>query len=506
MKPIYSFLLSAFLLCTIHVNAQITISGAAPAIFDGTTYTTFTGTGGAFAALNGVAAWAGKTIVLTVTDNITTEDGNNSLNQPATSTWTSLTIRPSVASQRTIRGNVTNGMIRFNGADNVTIDGRFGGTGKYLRFLNSNTSNPTFTFLNDATNNTIDYSITESGRSALLLINHITPMKSNNYGNFYVTVSNIVSSKQLTQDKLVSIGIDNTSLFGIRDEFFVGEKALMGMSTGMFMSDINYNSGVLNSINLLKEAKAIGYLSNVTISNTESLEFEICQQLFNTFDDDSLNIIGGLVAIKTYNSKEAIYVNSLIYKLINKTYGNVTPYVSSSDSSYIVFKDDSGNTVGVIKSKKYICQKEFIGTQDLQLLISKINKNYNSNVVQGLNISENQPNVIGIGFIEKSELTSEDFQKIMSVPFKELRSILGNLNRDNYFNELDLNEAIARVIVARKGDYDKFESDVKEEMGKKLKALEVINEYYTGVGNEEKKTYYFDLIEAFKNKIDNFRL
>jgi len=165
MKPIYSFLLSAFLLCTIHVNAQITISGAAPAIFDGTTYTTFTGTGGAFAALNGVAAWAGKTIVLTVTDNITTEDGNNSLNQPATSTWTSLTIRPSVASQRTIRGNVTNGMIRFNGADNVTIDGRFGGTGKYLRFLNSNTSNPTFTFLNDATNNTITYSTIESGTS-----------------------------------------------------------------------------------------------------------------------------------------------------------------------------------------------------------------------------------------------------------------------------------------------------------------------------------------------------
>jgi len=351
-----------------------------------------------------------------------------------------------------------------------------------------------------------EYSITDSGRAALLLINHITPMKSNNYGNFYVTVSNIVSSKQLTQDKLVSLGIDNTSLFGIRDEFFVGEKALLGMSTGMFVSDINYNSSVLNSISLLKEAKAIGYLSNVTISNTESLEFEICQQLFNTFDDDSLNIIGGLIAIKTYNSKEAIYVNSLIYKLINKTYGNITPHVSGSDSSYIVFKDDSGNTVGIIKSKKYICQKEFIGTQDLQLLLSKINKNYNSNVVQGLNISENQPNVIGIGFIEKAELTSEDFQKIMLVPFKELRSILGNLNRDNYFSELDVNEAIAKVITARKDDYDKFESDIKEQMGKKLKALEVINEYYTSTGNEEKKTYYFDLIEVFKQKIDNFRL
>lgn len=97
-------------------------------------------------------------------------------------------------------------------------------------------------------------------------------------------------------------------------------------------------------------------------------------------------------------------------------------------------------------------------------------------------------------------------QKLLSVPFKELRSALGIINKDNYFSELDVNEVIAKVISERKSDYDKFESDVKEQMGKKLKALEVINEYYVSTGNEEKKTYYFDIIESFKEKINNFRL
>ncbi|MBK7362956.1 MAG: hypothetical protein IPJ01_11730 [Micavibrio sp.] len=351
-----------------------------------------------------------------------------------------------------------------------------------------------------------EYSITESGRSALLLLNHITPIGTNNYSNFYATVSNIVSSQKIPKDKLVSIGINNNTLFGIRDEFYVGEKALSGMATGMFPNDSNYAVSISNSVNILRNAKAIGYTSNVTISNTKSLEFEICQNLFNTFNDESLNIFGGLIAIKTYNSKEFVYVNSLIYKLITTSYSDVTVYVSGSNSDYVLFKDGSGETVAIIKSKNFSCQKEFIGTQDLALLLNKITKDYNVSLFRGLNISENQPNIIGVGFIEKAELSPEDYKKLLSVPFKELRSALGIINKDNYFSELDVNEVIAKVISERKLDYDKFESDVKEQMGKKLKALEVINEYYVSTGNEEKKTYYFDIIESFKEKINNFRL
>src|SRR5438477_13016177 len=51
-------------------------------------------------------------------------------------------------------------MIRLNGADRVTIDGRNSGSGNYLTFRNTNTAGTTgtaFTFINGATNNTLKY-------------------------------------------------------------------------------------------------------------------------------------------------------------------------------------------------------------------------------------------------------------------------------------------------------------------------------------------------------------
>jgi hypothetical protein len=120
----------------------------------GQTYTTLTGAGGFFAAINANVV-TGNVTVNIVSD--LTEDGTNALNQ-----WTeegagnyTITIQPSAATERLIAGAVANGMIRLDGADRVTFDGRFSGSGKYLRFRNTNTSNPTFTFLNGATNNTI---------------------------------------------------------------------------------------------------------------------------------------------------------------------------------------------------------------------------------------------------------------------------------------------------------------------------------------------------------------
>ncbi|MCX7833687.1 MAG: hypothetical protein N2490_05705, partial [Ignavibacteria bacterium] len=44
------------------------------------------------------------------------------------------------ATTRTISGNYAGGLIRLNGADRVTIDGRFSGSGNYLTFSNTSTS------------------------------------------------------------------------------------------------------------------------------------------------------------------------------------------------------------------------------------------------------------------------------------------------------------------------------------------------------------------------------
>lgn len=355
--------------------------------------------------------------------------------------------------------------------------------------------------------NSEDYSITEIGRSALLLLNYVTPMKSSNMGNFFTPIEYIVSSQKIDKNNILYVNADNNALYGIRDEFFVDEKCLSGMAKGMFGSDSNYNSAILNSINSLNVGRSIGYSSNVTVSNTKSLEFEICQQLFNTFNDDSLNIVGGLIAIKTYKSNDIVFVNSLVYKLINRVYHHIMPYVSSSDGSYVVFKEEKTNRiVGIIKSKNFSCQKEFIGTYDLNVLKEKIYKTYSMKLSDGLNVAENLPSIVGVGFIEKAELSKEDFNKLLAVPFKDLKNILRTINKDNYFNDLDESSVISKLINERKGDYDSFVNSVKEEMGKKLKALEVINEHYIEQNNAEKVQYYSELIDDFTNKINNFQI
>ncbi len=351
-----------------------------------------------------------------------------------------------------------------------------------------------------------DYSITETGRAALLLLNYITPMKANNFGNFFSLIEYIVSSQKIDKSNIVSVNVENNVLYGIKHEFFVDEKCLSSMTKGMFSTDSAYNTAVLNSINTLDKARAVGYASNITISNTKSLEFEICQELFNTFNDDSLNIVGGLVSIKTYRG-ETVFINSLIYKLISKNYSHLVPYVSGVDTSRVVFKDEqTGIIVGMIKCKKFSCQKEFIGTHDLNILKDKVYKNFSSKLTDGLNIAENLPVIVGSGFIEKAELNVEDFNKLLSVSFKDLRNTLRIVNKDNYFSDLDEGAVVSKIINERKGEYETFVSGIKEEMSKKLKALELINEYYIETQNAEKVQYYTDLIEDFSNKINNFHI
>ena len=130
----------------------ITVSGSNSA--DGT-YASLTNIGGAFAALNGTSQ-AGQTITISISGDVTTEDGATGLTGAA-GLWTSLTINPSGI--RTISGLVDGKpLIDLNGADNVTIDGLNSG-GNSLTITNTSTSNTagtsTIRFINDASTNTI---------------------------------------------------------------------------------------------------------------------------------------------------------------------------------------------------------------------------------------------------------------------------------------------------------------------------------------------------------------
>ena len=152
-RGIKAFALMFLVIFGVDASAQFTISGAAPATNG--TYTSLTGAGGAFAALNGTAQTSNNIVVTVTASSTTLEDGSVALGAGA---WTSLRIVP-VAGAWTISGDISGAaLITLNGSDNVTIDGiNSGGVSLTIDNLNAGSTNSTATIKidNDATNNTI---------------------------------------------------------------------------------------------------------------------------------------------------------------------------------------------------------------------------------------------------------------------------------------------------------------------------------------------------------------
>ena len=98
----------------------VTVAGSTGA--DGN-YTTLKG---AFDALNANTTQTGNTITVTIGLD-TVETASAVLNQPSGGSWTSLAIVPS--GTRSVSGSIAGPLIDLNGADNVNINGAFGGGG-----------------------------------------------------------------------------------------------------------------------------------------------------------------------------------------------------------------------------------------------------------------------------------------------------------------------------------------------------------------------------------------
>lgn len=131
----------------------------------GQTYTSLTNPGGFFAAVN--AQGLSGNVTVNITSDLISETGANSLNQWAETGLGgyTITIKSSAAVLRTISGSPALPLISLDGADRVTFDGRFAGSGQYLKFRNTNGSNPVFKFVNDAQSNTITFCIIESNNT-----------------------------------------------------------------------------------------------------------------------------------------------------------------------------------------------------------------------------------------------------------------------------------------------------------------------------------------------------
>lgn len=158
---IYTKLAVSIILILILTESSYSLSGSYN-VGSGQTYTSLTesGAGGFFNAVN-TQGLTGNVTVLITSD--ITETGAVSLNQWASASFT-ITISPSSATVRNLTGSINQPLFNLNGADNLTIDGRFSGSGRYLRFVNSNTSGSTFRFISDATFNTITYCIIEGNK------------------------------------------------------------------------------------------------------------------------------------------------------------------------------------------------------------------------------------------------------------------------------------------------------------------------------------------------------
>ncbi|MBI5475945.1 MAG: T9SS type A sorting domain-containing protein [Ignavibacteriales bacterium] len=123
----------------------------------GQTYTTLSA---AYNAINS-GALVGDVRLIITSDLNETSSAILYASGTGSSNYTSVTIKPDGPTERLVSGNVAAPLINFNGADNVTIDGRFSGSGMYLRFNNLNATNPAIRFINDASNNSINYTYVE---------------------------------------------------------------------------------------------------------------------------------------------------------------------------------------------------------------------------------------------------------------------------------------------------------------------------------------------------------
>lgn len=167
---------------------------------NGQTYPTLTGNGGVFEAIRNQLILTGDLTVVVTSD--LTEDGTFDL-----STWQEegagnyrISFRPDKDSVRTITGDVAVGLIRLNSAQRVVFDGAdtTNNTGRYLRFVNLNTSDPVFTFINDAKTDTIRNCIVEGANTStsdgviafLTSATQLTPINAGNDSN--VIANNII--------------------------------------------------------------------------------------------------------------------------------------------------------------------------------------------------------------------------------------------------------------------------------------------------------------------------
>lgn len=213
------------------INSYKILSGLSGTVTVGTggTYTTLTGAGGLFSAIN-TGGLAGN-LTADILTNITETGANvlNAIGYGCASNYT-LLIKPATAVTATLSGSSAAALIKLNGADYVTIDGsNSGGTTRELTISNSNTGTTSAVIWlgsasasDGATNNTVKNCIITGNTPTTTLAGIITSS-----GTTIGAVAASANAGNTYQNNVI-----NTCSYGI---------AVVGTSTGDSATTISGN-------------------------------------------------------------------------------------------------------------------------------------------------------------------------------------------------------------------------------------------------------------------------
>ncbi len=191
----------------------------------GGNFTTLTANDGFFNFIN--SSVIGSNINVQITSDIE-EPGTIGLNQ-FTETGNGgykMRIMPASATLTSLTGSITtnnSAVIRINGADRLTIDGSFAGSGRYLRIMNRTLNAATLNLLNDATKDTIMNCIFEGVNNTVGTLNLFAPAAGGT-GNDSNVIMNCLFRDTLGAVMTLASGLNkpNTGVFSQTSNAAVG--------------------------------------------------------------------------------------------------------------------------------------------------------------------------------------------------------------------------------------------------------------------------------------------
>jgi hypothetical protein len=330
------------------------ISGT-KSVGSGGDYPSLSGVGGLFAAINGGLLTAN--LVVNLTSDVI-EDGSVTLNpwlEEGAGNYT-LTIQPDSAAVRTISGNVNASLITLNGADRVTIDGSFGGSGRYLTFrnLNTGTSASTLLFINDASSNTLRNCVVEgAGTSSTLGVIGFSTGKVAGNDNNLITGCQVrdLSSTTGVPNKL--IGSSGSSAMANSGNTIATNELFNFNQQGIYISATGNASWTLSGNNIYEVNPATSSNAGISIlgGGAHVITGNSIHDLLTTASQSiGINLAGSTSAKIVRNRITALTVNSAttsIYGIYTKCSRGSLHYVMNNQITLFPAAPTSASLYGI---------------------------------------------------------------------------------------------------------------------------------------------------------------